>query len=63
MTLAEEPLVIDGRLRLDDVYSVMLTSGDVIWELWRRFGDGRSDNAHMHYVWRLRWRTFIDDDS
>lgn len=42
----------------DDVYSVLLSPGEVIFEIAKRF---RGIEDHMPYVWRLRWRTFIDE--
>lgn len=61
--ISESPVLLpNGQARSDDVYSVLLASGDVIWEIWRRFGsaDG-AGNEHLRYVWRLRWRTFLED--
>lgn len=61
--LAESPLVIDGRLRRDDVYSVTLDTGELLYQIAVRFRDLEEP---MNYVARLRWRTWgheNEDDS
>jgi len=56
---AEAPVVHrSGLVRVDDVYSVLMLPGEVIYELAKRF---RGSEDHMPYVWRLRWRTFADE--
>lgn len=58
---AEAPVVHrSGLVRVDDVFSVLLSPGEVIFELAKRF---RGIEDHMPYVARLRWRTFIEDDD
>ena len=58
--IAETPLLHpSGLVRCDDVYSVLLDHGDVLYQIAVRF----RDEDHMHYVARLRWRTFRDDKS
>lgn len=56
---AEAPVIHRaGLVRVDDVFSVLLSPGEIIFELAKRF---RGIEDHMKYVWRLRWRTFLDD--
>lgn len=58
--LAEAPVLHPaGLVRTDDVFSVLLSPGEVILEIAKRF---RGIEDHMPYVWRLRWRTFVDDE-
>lgn len=58
--LAETPLENgDGGVRVDDVYSVLLEPGEVMYQLAIRFGP---PERHMPYVARLRWRTFWEPD-
>lgn len=46
-------------VRTDDVASVLLSPGEVIFEIAKRF---RGIEDHMPYVARLPWRTFLDDE-
>lgn len=58
--LADRPVLHPaGLVRVDDVASVLLSPGEVIFEIAKRFG-GIED--HMPYVWRLPWRLFLDDE-
>lgn len=57
--LADRPVLHPaGLVRVDDVASVLLSTGEVIFEIAKRF-HGVED--HMPYVWRLPWRVFVDE--
>lgn len=57
---ADAPLLhASGLVRCDDVASVLLSPGETIFEIARRF-EGVED--HMPFVWRLPWRMFLDDE-
>lgn len=59
--LADRPVLhAAGLVRVDDVASVLLMPGEVIFEIAKRF-HGIED--HMPYVWRLPWRLFVGDEG